>query len=142
MVKDQPHETLRSIMKTILAFLFLAFGALAQSPFEVSLVVSYPSPPSGMTYNVYRVDGACPTTLPTWGTPLANIAATTYVDRAVSPAHTYCYMVRAVWPLVGESGDSNVLQATTPPYPIPVPIITGTVSLAPVTTTPTGAVSQ
>jgi hypothetical protein len=75
--------------------------------------------PSGVTYNVYRLVGTCPTTAPTTTPPTgftllqsAN-TGTTFMDSAVLTGTTYCYIVTAV--VAGsESAPSNDAQGTEP----------------------------
>jgi len=73
------------------------------------------SPDAGVSYNIYRLAGACPATGTTGfskitGTP---VAATTYTDSIVTPG-TYCYYATSVFN-GAESVPSNVAPAVILP---------------------------
>lgn len=107
-------------MKRIIAFLFFAAAALAQTGHSSTLTWQDTQNPTGTTYNAWRASGACPATAPT-STPPAGftllntvpIASLTYVDTAVTAGNTYCYVVTAVGPN-GQSSPSNDAQAVIP----------------------------
>lgn len=127
-------------MKIIVAFLVLAVAALAQSHYNYFITITDSNNVPGTTYNIYRIDGPCPA-VPAWTAPLANSTVPTYADFTVVDGKTYCFMVRALLPGVGETPDSNVASVTLPPWPLNPVSITGKVKLtgganagAPVTT--------
>jgi hypothetical protein len=123
-------------MRTILAFLFLACAALAQSHYLYLITVASPVvPPAGSTANIYRLDGACPVG-PTWTAAIGSISLGTgttagYTDTTVVDAKTYCYMSKSVWyPDIGEGPASNLLTVVVPPWPLPAASITGKAQLS------------
>jgi len=70
---------------------------------------------SGVSYNVYRLSGACPSTATSGFAKInaALVTATTYADSTVAPG-TYCYYATAV--LNGaESIPSNLASAVILP---------------------------
>jgi len=70
---------------------------------------------AGVTYNVYRLSGACPATVTAGFSKItpSSIAATTFTDSAMAPG-TYCYYATSV--LNGaESLPSNLATAVILP---------------------------
>jgi len=81
---------------------------------------------SGVSYNVYRLSGACPSSGTNGFAKInaAPVTATTYADNTVAPG-TYCYYATAV--LNGaESIPSNLASAVILPAPPTALSITGT----------------
>lgn len=103
-------------MKRFLLLILLAGLAFAQSHSVTLNWVASTTP--GVTYNVYKLTGACPAGTPT-GFAIINsspITALTYSDTAVVAGATYCYYGTAV--LNGaESGPSNTAAGAVPPFP-------------------------
>jgi hypothetical protein len=105
-------------MKRIAGLLLLTAGmAFGQTSHSVVLDWT-PAVQSGtITFNVYRVTGACPSSFTLTGlTPLVGgLSASTYTDTTVSVGQ-YCYAVTAVSGTL-ESGPSPDALAAVTPFP-------------------------
>ena len=108
--------------RTLLLILLLGGFALAQTP-KHSATLNWSASPdagtfAGLSYNVYRADGACPSSgALTSPVKIGNTAALTYADTAVTAGATYCYTVRAVTTAGVESADSAYSGGTVPLAP-------------------------
>jgi hypothetical protein len=115
-------------MRKLLALLFLALPAIAQSGHSATLSWQDALNPVGTTANIWRASGACPATAPTTTPPPGftqiNTAAVaesgsagamvgTYIDTAVTAGDTYSYVITAVGPN-GQSNPSNCAQGVIP----------------------------
>jgi cellulose 1,4-beta-cellobiosidase len=118
-------------MKSMLRVVALAIAAMivlpvaAQSAHSVSLAWTA-STDAGVSYNVYRLTGACPTTGSAGFAKItaAPVAATAYTDTGMAPG-AYCYYATSV--LNGaESAPSNLAAAVILPAPPTSLATTGT----------------
>ena len=75
------------------------------------------SPDPGVSYNVYRLSGACPAAGTAGFSKIntAPVAATTYIDSPATPG-TYCYYATSVFN-GAESVPSNLAPAVILPAP-------------------------
>jgi hypothetical protein len=112
-----------------LSLLVLPIARAQAATHSVALTWSNPDS-TGVTNNVYRLTGACPTLAtgaqPTGFTKVGSaVAPSSYTDLAVSIGVTYCYYVTELVTATGaESLASNLASGTIPPG---VPRITITI---------------
>jgi hypothetical protein len=119
-------------MKHILIVASLLLGHVIQAAPQApvaqlhSATVTWTAPAGATGYNVWRLNGACPATLPspTGFTKInaAPITVLTYTDNGFPlsplPPGIYCYYVTAVYPSA-ESGPSNTVQGNVAPFAPP-----------------------
>jgi hypothetical protein len=105
----------------LLALIFFAVPALAQTAKKVVITWSDTSNPTGTTYNIYRASAACSTNPTLTKLNTAPITTQTYTDTTVTAGTTYCYAGTAVGP-GGESAQSNEAPAVilAPPNAITI----------------------
>lgn len=106
-------------MRKIVGLLALAAGLTFGQTSGHSVVLTWtPAVQSGtITFNVYRIQGACPATFTLTGlTPLVSgLSTNTTTDTTVSVGQ-YCYAVTAVSGTL-ESGPSPDAAAAVTPFP-------------------------
>jgi hypothetical protein len=69
--------------------------------------------PAGATYDIFRVQGACPFTPSTSNRIATGVSGTTYNDTGLSPNTQYSYIVRAVTGNACSEDNTVCLSATT-----------------------------
>lgn len=94
---------MRRLISILVALFLIVANCLAST---VSLAWD-PSDTLGVTYNVYRSTVSGMYMMPLNITPIAGLA---FDDISVTPGNYY-YVVRAVLPAIGESANSNEVQA-------------------------------
>lgn len=118
---------MKKLCFSILILLFLAWPASMQAQVIHTVTLTWTASADaaanpGLTYNVYKLNGACPATAPTSvsgsGFTKLNtspITTTTFTDSGLQPG-AYCYFASALLNSV-ESIPSNTAQATIQPAP-------------------------
>lgn len=117
------RKCLKTAAGTLLTLLLAGSTASAQTQhpsFSLTWTASTDAATNpSLTYNVYRVAQACPTSGQPSGMVKINsapITGTSYVDTAVQVGQSYCYAATAVLN-GGESADSNFSGGVSPLSP-------------------------
>ncbi len=93
-------------------------SATAAGPTQINLgwnAAAVDECPTGASYDIFRIQGACPFTPSSANRIATGVTGTTYSDTTVSPNTQYSYIVRAVTGNACSEDNTVCLSATTPP---------------------------